>query len=689
VLDEVKRNPADLGAGDIDLIIQFIQTASDNIDHNRMLGKTLNSTTLAGSPASSAFSETSRGSSETSTPDLVKTISSLTSVPDLWRGLPQDNLLSQVDRLQDTVDQLGNQLLQDNVDKLGNQLLQDNVDQLGNQLLHQPPLHPPPDSDLQVVVSHLNRTAPAIFQDGESSMSVDFQQHNNNSSSSNNNITTPVVFKSFRKLGCIINRQVSCTEPLKNQTQVNSHIIGANLHGSVGASGKPHGDGNNVSVTIRFSHIHPGDKYSLSSVRCVYWSSLVRGWEGAGCSLVSTTPSHSTCACNHLTNFAVIMDIGGIIQNSELAPLLNLISLVCLPMSLVGLLLSLLTFTIIPGLRSVRNSIHVHLCLSLFLAHTLTLTAIQATEPATLCVSVAVCLHFLYLSCFSWMLMEGWHVYRLLVDVFQSKQIGLLFYCGLGYGLPALTVLVSFVTSQLLELEGYGGESFCWLNTQNGFIWAFGGPVAAILLANLAIFSLAMVVSRKAIKRNTNMEEKARFVSWLKGSTSLISILGLSWIFGFLYSYQGSEWMAVIFTLINSLQGVSIFLMHVIFNLQVRKKAYEYLSRKIRNVEHTSTYHSRTSTRRGTRRKKLDRNTSEMTIVDLNLNSSSQAELSKAEYGDALSLAESGDGNSASVAESGCAQSIADTGYAQSVADTIQTAVQRLNSNDKKIKKSR
>ena len=27
-------------------------------------------------------------------------------------------------------------------------------------------------------------------------------------------------------------------------------------------------------------------------------------------------------------------------------------------------------------------------------------------------------------SCFSWMLMEGLHVYRLLVDVFQRKQIG-------------------------------------------------------------------------------------------------------------------------------------------------------------------------------------------------------------------------------------------------------------------------
>ena len=65
--------------------------------------------------------------------------------------LQVDRLQDTVDQLgnqllQDTVDQLGNQLLQDNVDKLGNQLLQDNVDQLGNQLLHQPPLHPPPDS---------------------------------------------------------------------------------------------------------------------------------------------------------------------------------------------------------------------------------------------------------------------------------------------------------------------------------------------------------------------------------------------------------------------------------------------------------------------------------------------------------------------------------------------------------------
>ena len=61
-------------------------------------------------------------------------------------------------------------------------------------------------------------------------------------------------------------------------------------------------------------------------------------------------------------------------------------------------------------------------------------------------------------------------------------------YCSLGYGFPTLVVSVSVLTSYLLDLHGYGGEQFCWLNPTHGFIWAFGAPVAAILLANLAIF---------------------------------------------------------------------------------------------------------------------------------------------------------------------------------------------------------
>ena len=34
-------------------------------------------------------------------------------------------------------------------------------------------------------------------------------------------------------------------------------------------------------------------------------------WSGKGCSLVKKVNKEVTCTCNHLTNFAVLMQVGG------------------------------------------------------------------------------------------------------------------------------------------------------------------------------------------------------------------------------------------------------------------------------------------------------------------------------------------------------------------------------------------
>jgi len=204
-----------------------------------------------------------------------------------------------------------------------------------------------------------------------------------------------------------------------------------------------------------------------------------------------------------------------------------------------------------------------------------------------LCTCVAVSLHYLLLSAFSWMLVEGWHIYRLLTDVFRKKQCGLLPYYLTGYGLPLLVVLPSIASSQAIGFRGYGSSEHCWLATEHGFIWAFSGPVAAVVTVNCLIFCLAMKVARHAKARNKDRDQGrvTTTLTWLKGSASLLAILGLSWVTGFLYMTQGMAWMGVPFTLLNSLQGLAIFLLHVAFNDQARKKLRSHLQRQFHILE--------------------------------------------------------------------------------------------------------
>ncbi|CAG0925258.1 unnamed protein product, partial [Notodromas monacha] len=47
------------------------------------------------------------------------------------------------------------------------------------------------------------------------------------------------------------------------------------------------------------------------SVMCSYWHIGRDEWATDGCRMVLLTPSEVHCVCNHLTNFAVLMDIHG------------------------------------------------------------------------------------------------------------------------------------------------------------------------------------------------------------------------------------------------------------------------------------------------------------------------------------------------------------------------------------------
>ena len=51
----------------------------------------------------------------------------------------------------------------------------------------------------------------------------------------------------------------------------------------------------------------------------------------------------------------------------------------------------------------------------------------------------------------------------------------------------------------------------------------------------------------------------------------------MTWILGFTYFANGSEWMAILFTLLNSLQGVFILLFHVVLNDKAKQELLRHL----------------------------------------------------------------------------------------------------------------
>ncbi|XP_059495902.1 adhesion G protein-coupled receptor E5-like isoform X1 [Stegostoma tigrinum] len=306
-------------------------------------------------------------------------------------------------------------------------------------------------------------------------------------------------------------------------------------------------------------------KHKNGKVMCVYWDSSEAAWSDHGCKLKNSTSMVTVCSCSHLSSFAVLMALHKI-KHSD-AIILNIITMVGIILSLVCLFISIVTFILCHSIKSVRTTIHTHLCVSLFLAELLFLIGISRTEHKTVCAVIAGLLHYLFLACFSWMLLEGVQLYIMVVKVFNANSMRLKYMCLFGYGFPLLVVAISAI----MYSKGYGTDEYCWLKLESGFLWAFIAPVSVIIVVNAGFFILTVwQLVNKFSSLNPNMSELKKVRTFTFTAIAQLCLLGCTWIFGMLHFQDGTIAMAYIFTIINSLQGAFIFILHCLFNKQVR-----------------------------------------------------------------------------------------------------------------------
>ncbi|XP_070649051.1 adhesion G protein-coupled receptor E1 isoform X8 [Bos indicus] len=366
----------------------------------------------------------------------------------------------------------------------------------------------------------------------------------------------------------------------KKKLKINSRVVGGIITG-----GKK--DGFSKPVIYTLENIKP--KQDFESAICVSWKPDVEGgrWTPSGCVLLEASKTHTVCGCNRMVNLAVIMASGEVTMEFTL----YLISHVGTIISLVCLAMAIITFLLCRTLRNQNTYIHLHLCICLFLAKMLFLTGVDKTDNQMGCALIAGFLHYLFLACFFWMLVEAVMLFLMVrnlkvVNYFSSRNIKMLYLCAFGYGLPGLVVAVSAG----LQPQGYGMYNRCWLNTETGFIWSFLGPVCTIIVVNSILLTWTLCILRQKLS-SVNAE-----VSTLKDTRLLtfkafaqIFILGCSWVLGIFQIGPMANIMAYLFTIINSLQGAFIFLIHCVLSRQVREEYRRCTTRKTKPSSETQT----------------------------------------------------------------------------------------------------
>ncbi|XP_027039602.1 adhesion G-protein coupled receptor D1-like [Pocillopora damicornis] len=326
------------------------------------------------------------------------------------------------------------------------------------------------------------------------------------------------------------------------------------------------------NITISFSY----DEETLPAnvPHCVFWDfnrkSEVNGsWSGTGCSLIQSDEQQVTCSCNHLTNFAVLMQVGDKTMSTDHKLALDVITYVGCGLSLAGELLTIIAYLSLMNLKQEQIQIHFNLVVAIAIAQFTFLCGVDFSELKGVCIFVATLIHYFYLAGFVWMLFEGIYLYLMVIKVFNTVVKMRLFY-AISWGFPLFMVVLSLLVASGLEegINSYVHGEFCWVSFSNNLIWTFVAPVLAVCMINSGL--LTRVIYEIICMQGDRTSEFGKIRQGSKAMLVLFPLLGLTWVFGILSVTDTGLVFQYIFTILNSLQGFFIFLLHVLKNGEVR-----------------------------------------------------------------------------------------------------------------------
>ncbi|NWV79392.1 AGRD2 protein, partial [Dasyornis broadbenti] len=296
-------------------------------------------------------------------------------------------------------------------------------------------------------------------------------------------------------------------------------------------------------------------------------------WSTAGCSVVMSLLDSTACFCNHSTNFAILLQVYEMQRTSKEEFTLQTLTFIGCGVSFCALIVTFILFLVVRVPKSERTTVHKNLIFALAAGEALLMFSELAKTSQVLCFMVTAFLHLFFMAAFSWMLVEGLLLWSKVVAVNMSEDRRMKFYYVTGWGLPVLIVGVTLATS----FDNYVAANHCWLNVQTNVIWAFVGPVLFILAVNTFVLLRVVMVTVASARRrskmltlNSSLENQIGTQIWAtaKPILVLLPVLGLTWVCGVLV-HLSIIW-AYVFIVLNSLQGLYIFLVYAIYNSEVR-----------------------------------------------------------------------------------------------------------------------
>ncbi|NWR04554.1 AGRG3 protein, partial [Paradoxornis webbianus] len=336
--------------------------------------------------------------------------------------------------------------------------------------------------------------------------------------------------------------------------------------------------------------------------QCAFWDpskGQAGGWRSTGC-VTQPGDKGTVCSCDHLTFFTLLLNQA--LDGSTAKPLMAVATVGCG----VAMAFSIFTMAFCIFMRcrfrfeeTVRINLGLHMnlvgsLLLLNLAFLLNSGLSGRTHPST-CKVLGGLTHYCLLCCFTWTALEGCQLYLLFVKVlgiYIPHYLGKL--CLVGWGFPVLVVGVaggigSYGEYSIQTTDHQVIARLCWITSKHLLVHYITncGYFGLIFLFNMAIFG---VVTHKSCSLQGTGAVQGYRKPWKVAlvAAGLFCLLGATWALEFIAYGISSTPVIYLFTILNSLQGIFIFIWLVILYYPKTKEATGSLSYIIRHDKNTT-----------------------------------------------------------------------------------------------------
>ncbi|KAG9469100.1 hypothetical protein GDO78_021197 [Eleutherodactylus coqui] len=323
---------------------------------------------------------------------------------------------------------------------------------------------------------------------------------------------------------------------------------------------------------VFFRRMEPNST-DVGTAQCVFWDNSLfegaGGWSTEGCQTILVNDSVE-CQYRQVAAYSVLMSLGVFEED-----VLETVSQVGAGLSILSLLACLIIyiiewkFVVKDDISLYRQVVLINIAVSMCMADVWFLTSTLITESHTnkLCIAAAFLQHVFYLASLFWMLLQSFILLYELVFTFQLIKVAvLLVMAWIGYICPLI------IASVMIGIEypkgGYITEGTCFLNEEDGAIFAFSGPVLLIVVLNkFTIVAMVWKLLRPPADEEPEEDGKA-LVS--KALAILTSVFGIIWILKTMTELdEVHEAFDYILTILETYQGVIILIFGCLLDKRV------------------------------------------------------------------------------------------------------------------------